>query len=170
VPPEPAIATSQPDDGFGLLLDRSLGLLAALFLLAMVAVTCVDVVGRYWFDAPLNGAFELNEILLAALVFAALPLATDRREHVDVDLIAGWLKPGHARLTGVLASIFSGALLLTLAWRLWLHAGRLSEDAATTNALEIPLAPIAWGAAISCALSAGIALLRGFRGSAEDIV
>lgn len=142
-------------------LERTLGLGAALILFALVLVTCVDVVGRYFFNAPLRGAFEMTEILVAALVFAALPLTTERREHVEVDLIAGRLPPGLNRLLALGAGLFSAALLATFAWRLASQAMKTAADGAVTNALEIPLAPFGWLAAGSCLVSAVLAALRG---------
>ena len=143
------------------LLDRSLGVAAALILLALMLVTCVDVVGRYLLDAPLPGAFELTEVLVAALVFAALPLTTERGEHVEVDLLSGLFTVPVGRLVAAFAGLFSAALLATFAWRLATHAMRTLEDGAVTNALEIPLAPFGFLAAFSCLVSAFIAFLRG---------
>ncbi|MDW8469595.1 MAG: TRAP transporter small permease subunit [Burkholderiales bacterium] len=51
-------------------------------LFAMMALTCVDVVGRYLLTRPVPGALEIIEILVAATVFLALPLVTLREEHV----------------------------------------------------------------------------------------
>lgn len=155
----------RPPDRGGLdirpLLDASLGAAAAFVLIVLMLVTCVDVVGRYFFDAPLEGAFELTEILVAALVFTALPLTTDRREHVEVDLLSGFFSDGLGKLVSAFAGLFSAALLATLAWRLASHAARTFEDGAVTNALEIPLAPFGFLAAFSCLISAFIAFLRG---------
>jgi TRAP-type C4-dicarboxylate transport system permease small subunit len=145
------------------LLERSLGVGAALILFALVLITCVDVVGRYFFDRPLTGAFELTEVLLAALVFAALPLTTERREHVEVDLLTTLLGPRANQLLSAFAGLFSAALLATFAWRLATHAMRSMQDGAVTNALEIPLAPFGFLAAFSCLVSAFIAFLRGIQ-------
>jgi TRAP-type C4-dicarboxylate transport system permease small subunit len=157
--------TGRPPEGGGLdirlWLERTLGLGAALILFALVLVTCVDVVGRYFLDAPLRGAFEMTELLVAALVFAALPLTTERREHVEVDLLNAAFPLQMNRLVSAAAGLFSACLLTTFAWRLASHATRLTEDGAVTNALEIPLAPIAWLAAFSCLVSAFLAFLRG---------
>ncbi len=150
------------------LLDRSLGAGAALILFALVGVTCVDVVGRYLFDAPLAGAFELTEVLVAALVFAALPLTTERREHIEVDLLAGLFTVPVGRLVSAFAGLFSAALLATFAWRLATHAMRTLEDGAVTNALGIPLAPFGFLAAFACLVSAFIAFLRGVQPAPED--
>lgn len=152
----------------GPLLEHTLGVVCALLLLGLVAVTCIDVAGRYFFDAPLSGAFEVTEIMLAALVFSALPLTTERREHVEVDLLRMLLGPAANRLLGFFAGLFSLALLTTFAWRLFSHAMGAAEDGAVTNALSIPLAPFGFLAALSCLLSAGVAFTRGTQDESES--
>lgn len=145
----------------GQLLQNTLGVGAALLLFSLILVTCVDVVGRYVFSAPLSGAFEITEILLAALVFAALPLTTERKEHIEVDLLNVVIKGPVAKYMSAFAGLFSAALLATLAWRLAAHAVSAAHDGAVTNALSIPLAPFGYLAAFSCLVSAFIAFMRG---------
>jgi TRAP-type C4-dicarboxylate transport system permease small subunit len=161
-PPDPRGAALRP------WLERTLGVFAALILFALVAVTCIDVIGRYFLNAPLRGAFEMTEVLVAALVFAALPLTTERREHVEVDLLSAAFPPRMDRIVAAGASFFSAALLATFAWRLATQATRLSQDGAVTNALGIPLAAIGWFAAASCLLSAAIAALYGALPPGDD--
>lgn len=155
------------DLDIGAVLQNTLGVGAALLLFCLVLVTCVDVVGRYFFSAPLKGAFEITEILLAALVFAALPLTTERKEHIEVDLLNVVLNDTTKRYLSAFAGLFSAALLTTLAWRLATHALSAAEDGATTNALGIPLAPFGYLAAFCCLVSGFIAFLRGIH-SARD--
>ncbi|WP_254436072.1 TRAP transporter small permease [Ruegeria arenilitoris] len=154
-----------PEEGLdiGLLLDRSLGVGAALILFCLILITCVDVIGRYFLNAPLAGAFELTEILLAALVFLALPLTTERREHIEVDLLNMALGKYAQRFLTAFAGLFSAALLATFAWRLFTHAAKAAHDGAVSNALEIPLAPFGYLAGVSCMVSAFIAFLRGLQ-------
>lgn len=142
-------------------LQNTLGVGAALLLFCLILVTCVDVIGRYFFSAPLSGAFEITELLLAALVFAALPLTTERKEHIEVDLLNVFMNETTKRYLSAFAGLFSAALLATLAWRLASHALSAAEDGATTNALGISLAPFGYLAAFSCLVSAFIAFMRG---------
>lgn len=152
-------------EGLGLRhwLEPSLGLAAGLILFALVLITCVDVVGRYVFSAPLKGAFELTEMLVAALVFAALPLTTERREHVEVDLLAGLSRGRTGRALDLFTGLFTAVVLSVFGWRLWVYSLQLMHDGAVTNALAVPLAPFGFFAALACFVSALIALYRGWR-------
>jgi TRAP-type C4-dicarboxylate transport system permease small subunit len=44
------------------LLQRTLGLFAAAVLFLMMTITAVDVTGRYFFNNPQAGGFEITEI------------------------------------------------------------------------------------------------------------
>ncbi|WP_172328218.1 TRAP transporter small permease [Mangrovicoccus sp. HB161399] len=132
--------------------------LSALLLAALILVTVTDVVGRYILNAPLPGAFELTQILLALLVFAALPLTTARREHVEVDLMAHVLTPRLIRAFGIFAALVTAAALAFFAVRLGIVAGDQAATGARSAALGLPMAAIAGVGVASCAVSAAIAL------------
>lgn len=140
-----------------------LRLAASLLLLVMMIVTFVDVVGRYVFNAPLAGAYELTEVLLALVVFIGLPIVTFRREHVTVDLVTSRLPSVLRRGLGVFAGVVMLLVLAVLAWRLGLLAIDFTEYGDTTVNLKIPLGPVAAVMAVLAAVSALAALLVLFR-------
>ena len=70
---------------FDTVLQRALGVTSAVVLFLMMMITAVDVAGRYLFNRPIAGGFELTEILLAALIYCGLPLVSARREHIVID-------------------------------------------------------------------------------------
>ena len=98
-------------------LDRVLGAAAALLLFGLMALTTVDVIGRYLFNWPLRGAFEITELLLLTLIFAGLPLASRVDEHVTLDFVDMLLGPkgrSHLRravdlVCGIICSLLLGA-------------------------------------------------------------
>ena len=80
------MTSSQPSEA-GAWLDRALGFSAATLLFCLMMLTTADVIGRYIFNWPLRGAFEITELLLLTLIFAGLPLASRADEHVTLDFI-----------------------------------------------------------------------------------
>ena len=142
------------------LLDVGLGGCCAFLLMGLAALTVVDVVGRYVLTAPLPGAFELTELMLGALVFAALPLATMTGEHVAVDALFDASPPRVRTALAWLGGVASAAALWVIAWRLAVYSARLADDEAATDALLVPLAPLGWFAAGMAALSGLLAVAR----------
>ncbi|MCX7631012.1 MAG: TRAP transporter small permease [Geminicoccaceae bacterium] len=134
-----------------LLAERGGAFLAALALLVMGLVTVVDVTGRYAANAPLPGSYEIVQLSLAVSVFAALPLATARREHVVVDVLDAVLPRAVLRVFAAATLFLSALVLAALSWQLALRGLRLAEDRAATNLLRLPLAPLAWLMAVATA-------------------
>ena len=66
--------------------SRFISSLAALVLFFIVLVTCVDVIGRYFFNAPLYAGSELVQVSMAGVIFLSLPVMFFRHEHIVVDL------------------------------------------------------------------------------------
>lgn len=141
-------------------LERLLEGACALLLLSLMLVTCVDVVGRYFFNRPLGGAFELTELMLGALVFAGLPLVSARGEHVEVDLLVSTMGAGFRGVVTRVAGVFSAAVLLVFAWRLVDLWQTMLEDGTRSVSLGIPYAPLALIGAFACLLSAVGMVLR----------
>ena len=99
----------QPLDWLDRALVPALGHVAAALILCLMLLTCVDVVGRYFLNKPVTGGFELTEVLLAALIFAGLPLVTLRGDHITVDLFDPVTPDWLFRIQHALASLIGAA-------------------------------------------------------------
>lgn len=121
---------------------RFFDLVAGLLLAAMVVVTFIDVVGRYLFNRPMKGAFELTEVLMAALIFAALPAITARREHIAVDLLDRYFPPRAARVRNAVIELASALAVGALAYIFFEQAKQTYADGLYTQALQLSLAPL----------------------------
>ncbi len=141
-------------------LDWTLGLAIAATLFSMMWITFVDVVGRYVFNHPLQGAYEITELSLAVLVFGGLPLVTERREHVATPLFDSFLRGLAKRLKELLVDLTGIVACAVLAWRLWLQAGVTAGLQTQTQVLHVPLAPFVYFMALASAISTAVLLLR----------
>lgn len=157
--PVVAVACSR---GPARVLEAILDWVAGTLLFIMMMVTTVDVVGRYFFHSPLHGAYESNELLLGVLVFTALPRVTWHGTHLTVSMVDGLFSARGRRIKQGVLDWVSGGILAVLAWQLYLHANGMAEFGDRSNALNMPLAPLAWLIAALTALAAVAALLRPF--------
>ena len=137
----------------GAWLDRGLGASAAVLLFGLMVLTTADVVGRYLFNSPLRGAFEITELLLLALIFAGLPLASRADEHVTLDFIDMALGERSRLLLRRLVDLGCGLLILGLAWLVFVKAGRIAGYGDTTEVLRLPVAPFVYFMAIMVAVT-----------------
>ncbi|MCX8998157.1 TRAP transporter small permease [Rhizobiaceae bacterium BDR2-2] len=124
-----------------------LSVICGVMLLAMMFVTLLDVVGRYFLNSPLQGATELTAMLLVATIFVGLPAVCLDEDNVTVDLLVdympAWIHPLRIRAIRLL----SGVVLAVVAWRLAVHGQALASYGETTVSLHLPVAPFAWLAA-----------------------
>lgn len=151
---------------------RLLALLAGFCLVAMMAVTVVDVVGRYVFNAPIFGAQDLSQLLLVLVVFGAMAYCGRTDGHVAVDLFVGLFGPRLMRWIDVGVALASAGILFVLAWRAYENAKLAELFGSASNLLQIPLAPFHLVVGFGAALYGVVMLLKAWdvavHGPAED--
>jgi TRAP-type C4-dicarboxylate transport system permease small subunit len=121
-------------------LERVLTLVIAVALFAMMVLQFADVVARKLLNTGVAGSVELIELLMLVVVFAGLPLASLRAEHVLFDMLDPWLPAALMRWQTTLANIACAALLLGAGWLVLERAGRTAEFGDITPRLAIGLA------------------------------
>ncbi|MFC6671512.1 TRAP transporter small permease [Marinobacterium aestuariivivens] len=121
----------------------ALELLAGVTLFALMAMTCVDVVGRYFFNHPLDGGTELTEVGLAILVFAEMPLITCRGGHVVVDILDRRLGHRLVKVLGLLATLLISTAFYFLAVRIFELGERSLRRNEVSEMLQLPLGLVA---------------------------
>jgi TRAP-type C4-dicarboxylate transport system permease small subunit len=142
--------------------DAVLGIAASAILFAMMGLTFVDVVARYVFNRPIRGAFEVTELLLLVLIFAGLPLVSHADEHVTMDFIDRWLAPAGRGFLNRLMNLFVAALMLFMAWQVWIKAGRIASYGDSTDVLRILYGPFVYFMAVMIVLTGLIHVYKFF--------
>jgi len=64
-----------------------LAYVGACALFGIMCLTTADVAGRYLFNKPITGAFELTEFLVLIVIFSFLAYTQHSKGHVSVDLL-----------------------------------------------------------------------------------
>lgn len=161
---------AQPLEGFDRVLVPLVGCVAASLLMLLMLLTCADVAARYLFNSPIRGGFELTEWLLAALIFAGLPVVTLRGEHVTVDLFEaltpGWL----LRIQHAFACVVGFLCTGFVSYRLWILALEIDRKGQTSAELGLQAAYLAYAMAILMALAAVALLVLARRRPQRDAV
>jgi len=122
---------------------------ASLFLLGLMLITFTDVVGRYFFDAPLVFTVEIVELGMGLMILFGLALTTLKRGHIAVDLISG-LVSGRLRVWLISFSTLTTVIFIGLmTWRLWDRAANFWDDGLATQILFLPVAPVVFLMAVA---------------------
>ena len=136
-------------------------LLAVAALFVMMVMTFIDVVLRSTVNTPIEAATELTRILMAIVVFSALPVVSGRAGHISVDVL-DWVFPrAAARWRDAVVNLLSGAMLWLPAERVTVLAERARSYGDVTEYLGIPQFHIAWFIAVLTFATALVLVVRG---------
>jgi len=132
-----------------LLLARRLDMIAAMAIVAMMSLTCVDVFLRYFFRMPIPGTYEIISFLGVVAVSFAMAHTLAEKGHVAVSLVVQLFRK---RLQGIIESIIAifGIILFGLiAWQSVLYGMDCQRAGEVSLTLELPFYPIIYGVALS---------------------
>jgi len=152
------------------LLTTLCGLLAALALFAIMALTLVDVSGRKLLSASVPGSLELTELFMGVVIFAGLPLVSLAGEHVVFDSLDRWLPPAVRRVQQSLVDLLCMGALGGLAWLMWLKAGQMASYGDITAQLKLPLPLFVYLMSVLCMVTAALHGLLAWRPVAQHQV
>ncbi|MGQ0546082.1 MAG: TRAP transporter small permease [Betaproteobacteria bacterium] len=129
-------------------------LVAAALLFVMMAVTFLDVLGRYVLNRPLPGSAETTQYLLVLMIFVALPVVTARGGHISISLVDGLFDSRANALRMAFVDVLAGTTMAVMAWFLWRYAQMLALHRDVIGYLLVPVAPAAYAAAVLSAVTA----------------
>ena len=90
--------------------------LGCVALFAMMCLTVVDVVGRYVFNSPILGAYEITEFMVLVMVFSFLGYAQAQKAHVTVDIVYERFPANARRIIAIANYIISFIVMLIVCW------------------------------------------------------
>jgi TRAP-type transport system small permease protein len=135
------------------LLDKLCGLLCAAALFAIMVLTFFDVGGRKLLSQSIPGSLELTELLMVIVIFAGLPLVSERGEHVIFDSLDSVWPAWVVKMQKAFVHLVCAALMLALAYLMWQTGVQIAGYGETTAQLKISKAPFIYGMAVFCAIT-----------------
>jgi TRAP-type C4-dicarboxylate transport system permease small subunit len=148
-------------------LSGAIAVLGGLLSIAVAILVVASVIGRRFFNAPINGDFELVQMGTAISVFAFLPYCQARRGNIVVDTFLNRLPARAIRGVDALWDLVYAGMMGLLSASLITGALEHFRTAQTTMLLQIPVWPaLAICAALCCVLvfvtlATAISLVRG---------
>lgn len=162
----PGVKSDARPSGLVARLHGVLKVFIALCVFSMAALTFVDVIGRYFFNAPIPGTFETVGLLMGAAAFATFPLITYQERHITVDLFDNFIRGRVRRWRGIAVRLGTVAMACFMAERLYAAAADEWANDYVTEYFGITRAPLIMLMAAFCAVTAWAMLTLVRRGDA----
>jgi TRAP-type C4-dicarboxylate transport system permease small subunit len=134
--------------------EKSMRILACAIILAMMLFGFMDVILRYFFNAPIVGAKEIQTCLLPIIVSLALAATQFDKSHIRMDILYDKLSKRTRTVIDYLSLILSLAIWVLITWQSVVAGNHYVESGRVVNTIHLPMAYLqyiaAFGAALLC--------------------
>ncbi|MDX9785926.1 MAG: TRAP transporter small permease [Desulfobacterales bacterium] len=114
-----------------------LKVLGATALTGMMAITCVDVVGRY-LKHPIFGSVEITGFLASLTVILSLAYTHQMNGHIGVELFIRRFSKMTQDLIEIATNIIGIVLCSVITWQMYIYAQIIGESGEVSMNLEFP--------------------------------
>ena len=134
--------------------ERAGAAVASFTVFAMMCMVFTDVIGRKLFNSPVQGAVEVSELALPAIVYLGIAYVQAKREHIKLELFSSRLSGLATWLQDLFVSFLSLAICVIITVLIgrsaWVSVA-IAEH--TMGVVDIPIWPA------KCAVFLGFLLL-----------
>lgn len=117
------------------------GIVGVVFLLAMMMMTVLDVILRYFFRRPIVGSVEISISLMVCVVFLGIAWCALNDGHISVDIITSKLSGRGRSILNGFDNLVTFLLAIVIAWRSLDEALLVKMMDVTSPLLGIPRYP-----------------------------
>lgn len=125
--------------------------LGGWLLVGIALLAAIDPLARMLCSHPIPSIYEITELLLAVVIFAALPYTAVRDGHIAIDAIIRRCPIRLQRSMMCASSLLGAALFGAITWGLGAAAYTALHTGRTTITARLPIAPFLAVAAIASA-------------------
>jgi TRAP-type mannitol/chloroaromatic compound transport system permease small subunit len=117
-------------------------LLGSVGMMLSMLICVADVTGTNFFGWPVPGTLEITESTMVLIVFGALAYCQEKRGHIRVEILHGYMSPRIQSLMDAVTHLLALVFFALLAWQ---SIGELTYSwemkEATMGAIRFPLYP-----------------------------
>lgn len=152
-------------------ISKVAAVVAAVVLAAMMMLTVADVTGRYFFNSPIKGTWELIGLLLVCAGTWGLGYCQMQKAHISINIILERFSPRVQAVMLSLTYLIGLAAFSLLCWRMFMMALRYSSTmkAYVTDTLEIPYPPFMFALSIGAGIMVLILIVDLVRSLADTV-
>jgi len=126
---------------------------AGMSVLAMMAITCADVILRLkWINRPFVGAYDIVKIAGALSLATALPYTTAVKGHVAIEYFFHKLNRCGRIVLDTLIRLLGMALFAFFAWRSIVYGLNLHRNGQVSQTLQLPVFWVPFVIGFCCAV------------------
>jgi TRAP-type C4-dicarboxylate transport system permease small subunit len=115
--------------------------ISTILILLMMLITVGDVAGRYFFNRPILGVFELTRFGMGAIVCTALGFSQINKVHIAINLLVSRLPQAWQNIIETFNFLVAFITFCIVSWQMFVFTGRLYTSAQVTSVLGVSIYP-----------------------------
>lgn len=139
-------------------LSRWICWVSALALMAMMLLTTLDVILRY-FGYPIKGVYEVVTFLFAVIVAFPIAFTQIQRGHIAIEFLVSRFSERVRTVFESIAHLFSLSVFCLLTWQVALLGTKFWKIGQVSTTLKFSYFPFVWGVAFACAMMSVVLLI-----------
>jgi TRAP-type transport system small permease protein len=135
---------------------KVMAVIAAIVLFFMMLLTVGDVIGRYFFNTPIKGTWEVVGLCLVFAATWGFAYCQLKQSHINVTVLLERFPPRVRAIFTAISLTFGLVGFSIICWRMILQAQKyfLMTRGNTTDTLNIPYYPFMLGLAVGAGVMA----------------
>lgn len=113
--------------------------IASVLLFLLMILTTADVFGRYVFNKPITGVYEVTGLILAVIIFFSLGMTQIKKDHIEIDFLTNKFSERVQEILKASTSLIMFILLLLTTWQLFEYTKRVYEGGELSGDLGVPI-------------------------------
>jgi len=153
--------------------ERAVGCVEQVFLkfsmltiVILLALICISVLGRTFFNWPIPDDVVLAENLMPVIVALPFAYATARRGHIEVEVFTSWLPQQFLKPLSAFAHLLALLIFSAILWCVWIG---VLKDLDSGQYYEGELALPVWPAKLVFVIALALFCLRLLMNLCEDL-
>lgn len=122
-------------------ISKYMNFFGASMIAVMMFLVTADVALRYLFSKPIQGSYEINELLMGVAIALSLAYTYINKGHIRVDVFVSRLSERTRAIIEIVMGLLGLGLLALLIWRNIIYVGEAIDKWYMTTSLHIPLYP-----------------------------
>lgn len=124
---------------FTLLFNNVLHKTSSVLLFLLMFLTVGDVLGRFMFNNPITGTYELTGLALAVIIFFSLGATQIGKGHIEIDFLTQKFSRKAQHILDTIIAFILFILMILITWQLFEYAMRTLTSNELSGDLGISL-------------------------------
>lgn len=129
-------------------------------LILLMLLTTADVVGRYFFNSPIEGVFDLTHFAVSIMTYLGLAYCGFHGAHVVIELLYDKLPNVARRVLDRLINLAGCILFGVISWRTAVQSVDVRDMGEASQMIEIPYYPLYYLVVFGTGLFAWVMALK----------